>query len=127
MRDRIEHRRFVFAANKAVLQSSRYTQTLYNQAQDIKTLIKTANTLGESLSIKIYAHGDQRGTDSQTLQLANTRARYIRKYLIDQGVEKDVLSVQGQAIDGQAIHSERIVSHHTATDEESAAYLEVQL
>ncbi|MEO0648445.1 MAG: OmpA family protein, partial [Cyanobacteria bacterium J06650_10] len=42
LRDRIEYRRFAFVPGKAVLQSERYTQTLYNQAQDIKTLFKTA-------------------------------------------------------------------------------------
>ena len=126
LRDRIEYRRFLFTPGTASLSSPRYSQTLYNQTQDIKKLIQTATALGQETTITLYAHGDQRGSQPQTLALAAARGQYIFNYLVEQGISENVLQVEAQAIKTPTNTLADNSGRRLAADEEAAAYLKVK-
>lgn len=94
---RIEYRQFNFPKGKATLQS-RYDETLENLAEDVTTLIRTANMIEQPVSITIWGYGDQRGNSAQTIQLGQTRAYYLKRYLIDKGINAEVLNAAGVEI-----------------------------
>jgi len=99
LRSRVEYRQFAFPKGKAMLQT-RYDKTLENHAKDIKALVQTAQLIDEPVSITIQGYGDQRGSANSTLRLGQTRANYLRRYLVDQGIDPEVLTARGAAIAG---------------------------
>ncbi len=126
LQSRIEYRRFAFAPGKAVLRSQKYEQTLNNQAEDVESLLQTAQTLGEEVTISIRGYGDQRGEAPLTLELGNTRANYLKRVLINQGVDASSLSAKGESLHSTRPGEDSTSGASTLDEEGAAAYFEVR-
>ena len=115
LKSRIEFRQFSFPKGKATLQT-RYAETLDNLAEDLKSLTQIAQIIDEPVNITIRGYGDQRGNAAQTIQLGQTRANYLKRYLVEQGVSVEGLTATGSAIS----------SSDRAGNDRSASHVEVR-
>ena len=107
--------------------TQQYIETLDNQTQDIADLVQMAQTINEPIHIIIKGYGDQRGSNTQTLQLGQNRANTLKRYLINNGIQSDVLTAEGTTVTSSArtIRSE-YNGQSPPRDDDSAAYFQVQ-
>ncbi len=94
IKQQLEIRKFYFKLNETEF-SAVNKDDLSNLLADVQRVIRLAEKVNQDIHIQIKGHTDSSGTEKKNSDLSLKRAKFIRAYLIRNGVAPDKLSAIG--------------------------------